>query len=150
MKKVLIIVLLFAAVWLWSDVNQVLDVIYQEDHAPLQESIWLILNGADLLDDSSSLDQGMTYISQQPWANKIQGETLTQGQLALLLSENYSIPQGFMYRLTGSPRYAYKDLVQLRVLESGKSKNSPVTGYELISSLGMVMRETEQKVEDQQ
>jgi predicted small secreted protein len=119
---------LLASFTLMADTNTVLDAIYGKDSAPLKESVWLILAGAEAISSESDLSAAEPYLKEKNWTA---GSTLTTGQLAVLLMDNFDLPQGVMYQLTGAPRYALKNLVYYGLINSGSNTEQIVSGYEL-------------------
>lgn len=139
-KALVCMILLLLPLTLSADINAVLDEIYNAEEAPLLESTWLILVGAEQLTEESAPSEAQSILDRHGWT----GEYMTRGQLSLLIMENFELPQGLMFRLTASQRYALKDLLYLNIL-SGKSHiNKGITGYELVTSISTVVEGEEQ------
>ena len=138
-RRVLIGVFCFTAVPLFADTDEILDTIYGEKEAPLVQSTWLILAGAGVLEESSGAEAAMAYLEEKGW----EGESvLTKGKLSVLFMENFDIPAGLMYRITGWEHYAVKDLAYLNILGGRADKEAPVTGFDLVNSLAAVLEES--------
>ena len=141
-KSLILIALTFliTPVVLLADINEVLDTIYSGQTAPLKESVWLVLVGAGVIPEEGSSDLSAVdpYLKEKKWTG---GPTLTAGQLAVLLMENFDLPRGLMYRITGAPRYALKDLKYYGVISGSTNEDRNVSGFELINSLNSVLEE---------
>jgi len=135
---VLLLFLLFNAA-VSSQVNEMLDKIYNKEKAPLKESIWLILNGAGRIEESSTLSDVDNWIAQSGRSDFLQGEYLTREQMAWVVMESYPLPQGLMYRIFHSPRYALKDLKYLDLLPDITPRDEELTPFELVNALSVII-----------
>ncbi|MBN2627655.1 MAG: hypothetical protein JXA95_13385 [Spirochaetales bacterium] len=138
-KKTAIFWFLLITLPLFGDTDSVLDRLYSVKKAPLLESSWLIYVGAGILEETSSPEEALPLLQEYGWDEK---SPLTKGKMALLLMDNYPIPQGLMSRLTGWERYALKDLIYLNVIGGRADVSAPVSGFDLINSLTMVLEES--------
>ncbi len=121
-----------------ADTDSVLDRIYGESEAPLLPSAWLIYVGAGVLDEEAPLSDALALLEEKGW----NGETpLTRGKLALLLMENFSLPQGIMYRLTHWEHYALREVLYLNILGGRGDKSAPASGFDVINGLSALLEE---------
>lgn len=122
-----------------AQVNEILDKIYQNEQVDTNQGIWLLLTGAEILPEDSSLEEAMQWAESSLKGFNNTQDNLSQGLLAQALLEAYPLPKGLMYRLTGSQRYALRDLQYLEIIPSNAQTNEPVSGFELVNSLGLVL-----------
>jgi hypothetical protein len=58
------------------------------------------------------------------------------GGLSFLLMKAFDIPGGMMYRIFPGPRYAYRELQYLDILQGQHDYKRPVSGFWLIALIG--------------
>jgi len=122
-----------------AQVNEMLDKIYQQEAVETNQGLWLLLTGAEILDEDSSLEEAQQWAGSNIKDFSEEQAYLTQGLLAQALQKAYPVPKGLMTRLTGSPRYALRDLQYLNIIPSDKQQSDGVSGFELVNSLGIVL-----------
>lgn len=134
-----LILITICAVAVHAQVNEVLDNIYQQEQVDTNQGLWLLLTGAEILNEGSSLDEARRWAETQIKGYNAEQDYLTQGLLAQALLKAYPIPKGLMSRLTGASRYALRDLQYLNIISSEKQQSDGVSGFELVNSLGIVL-----------
>jgi hypothetical protein len=67
------------------------------------------------------------------------GDTADFGGLSFLIMKALDIPGGVMYRLFPGPRYAYRELRYLNILQGQHDRFRKVSGFWLISLIGRAL-----------
>lgn len=72
---------------------------------------------------------------------------LSRGSLALMVMKAKGWSGGVMYSIFGGTRYAWRELVYRKIMPSGGSEYSTVSGGELLSVIGRAAGEVDLKME---
>ena len=138
LRKATVLFFCLMSLSLFANTEDILDGIYGEKEIPLLQGSWLVLAGAGVIDESTDASAAMGYLEEKGWdADSV----LTRGKFSLLLMDNFPIPRGVMYRVTGWEHYALKDLLYLNILSGTADGSSPVSGFDLIGGLTNVLEE---------
>lgn len=72
---------------------------------------------------------------------------LSRGCLALIVMKTRGWGGGLMYSLVGGSRYAWRELIYRKIMPTGGSEHSKVSGGELLAVIGRAAGEVDLKME---
>ncbi len=140
-------IFLFAPIYIYAQSNEMIDTILTEKEATFGETALLILIGAEILPEDSQITDALNYISTHNWGLKnIKAEKpINAGELSLLLMKAFKIKGGFMYTILPCPRYAYRELTYMELIDKKGGPFKKVSGEEVINSLSKVLNWKEEE-----
>ncbi len=142
MKQFFFVPLLFFSllVPLFSQSNELLDLILSETELSAPSAAYLLASaaGGDTAPDSresafSSMEERFAGM----------GTTISAGEYALLLQEQFDLPRGLVSRIAPSPRYALRDLKFLNMIQGRAHTDTPISGERALRILGRILSELE-------
>ncbi len=130
--------------------NSVLDDFIVRDTADAGTSLLLIAQATGHLDDSATVEDGLTWALQQKWGKKLKNisssDSITTGQFHLALFQSFSIRGGIFYTLFGTPRYAAQEAGYQEYVIGTAYVNHKMTPDEVLSSLSLALERTEEEL----
>ena len=149
MKKTFLICLLMMAVsviHLSAQSNEVIDALLDQDQAKFDDTLYMIFTASGMLPDSASSEDSFHEFTHQGWGLKEKGldDPVTADELAHLIMKALDLRGGIMYTIFQNPRYAYKELVYRKVLETGIGSKRIVSGEEVLRVLAKTMTQQEE------
>ena len=142
MKKLLCFLALcaLAAAPLFSQNAEEIEALLSRDAVTYEEAVWFVLRIAEIpgLEDSAA---AYDYALEQNWlppeaapdaAARLDG-------VSLLFMQSFGYSGGAMYTLTKSPRYAYRELVYLGIIQGRTEPAMNVSGEILLYMAGRVL-----------
>ncbi|MDR2303981.1 MAG: hypothetical protein LBE10_05285 [Treponema sp.] len=145
MKKTFLALLVFsaalfstrpAAAQTAAEMDQVLNA----EEITYSQAAWFTLASAMAIPPENP-DAAFRYAKEQGWLQKKAeaAEPASFGGLSFLLTGAFNISGGFMYRLFPGPRYAYRELVYLRLIRGKTDPALRPDGKTFLHILGGVM-----------
>ncbi len=100
---------------------------------------YLIGTNSQLIDDQCSEEESFATIRKSAVfsSEKTAQDSITMSDLAFLCSRTWNISESLLYKLTKSPRYAFKQLQALDIIPSNAYPDSKVTGTQLLDIITM-------------
>ena len=142
MRRLLwVVVMLGACVSVGAQSNVFLDEFLSQEAVAYGPASYLVLLGAGRIAESDSQERALGMLAEQGWAiwDKGPDEPLSLGEYALLLMRSFEIEGGLMYRLSGLPRYAARELVYLGLIQGRARPGMTLSGERAVRILGRVL-----------
>jgi len=122
-----------------------MDALLSTETISYEQAAWFVLGAADTPDFSGgplgSPAEAFTYAAARKW---LPAKATPDGRarldgVALLIMQSHNIKGGFMYALTKGPRYAYRELVYLNIIQGRTEPDMAVSGDLLLYLLTRVL-----------
>jgi len=99
-----------------------------------------VLEAANVLATDNS-EEAFNYAVQQNWLPKrlYSEDPARLNNISLLLMRSFNARGGIMYSLTKSPRYAYRELAYLNVIQSRSDPSMFVSGEQLLYYVNRIL-----------
>ena len=99
-----------------------------------------VLEAANTLATDNHVE-AFDYALQQDWLSKklSPNDSAQLNNISLLLMRSFNIKGGIMYTLTKSPRYAYRELVYLNVIQNRSDPSVFVSGEQLLYYINRIL-----------
>jgi len=99
-----------------------------------------VLDAANAL-ATNNYDEAFNYAVQQDWLPKklSSNDSARLNYISLLIMRSFNIKGGIMYTLTKSPRYAYRELVYLNVIQNRSDPSVLVSGEQLLYYINRIL-----------
>lgn len=117
MKKLLLtFCFLLLAFHFYGQSNKSIDEILNAENPPFGETALIVLQAANLLDQSDEVQTAMNYINEKGWFRKAryeklkQGSPVTLGDLCLLLMRSFDLKGGIAYSIKPTPYNCTREL----------------------------------------
>ena len=96
----------------WTQSNQMVDALLEQDPAQLGHTTYLILSAAGIIPEAADAAVALVAAQERGWipAGATAGDATTFGALAHLLMEAFEEEGGVMYRFFPGPRYAAREI----------------------------------------
>jgi hypothetical protein len=139
----MLIVLLAAALPAFSQTAAELEQLLDTGELTCAQAAWFTLASA-LESPPENPGAAFRYAREQGWLQKNAkaAEPINMGALSLLMAGAFDISGSFMYRLFPSPRYAYRELVSLRLIQGRADPGMRLAGKTFLEILNRVMVHT--------
>ena len=144
MKRTLCITVagLLIAAAAFGQAAEKVDKILETEKATFGQAAYLIqtaLNeGADTLDFETAFDRFKSENQNVIRDSVTAGDVIPVKTYAFLLMKSFNIKGGLMYRIYPCPRYAYRDLKYLAVIQDNNDPDAPMTGSTMLQILGRI------------
>lgn len=119
-----------------------LDKILETEKATFGQAIYLIQTA--LNDDSDELDFDTAFNRFKSGNENLIRDSVTAEDVipiktyAFLLMKSFNVKGGLMYRIYPCPRYAYRDLRYMAIIQDKNDPNAPMTGAEMLQIFGRI------------
>jgi len=99
-----------------------------------------VLEAANALTTDNS-EEAFNYAVQQNWLPKklSSNDSARLNCISLLLMRSFNIKGGIMYTLTKSPRYAYRELTYLNVIQNWSDPSVFISGEQLLYCINRIL-----------
>ena len=118
------------------------DTILETEKATFGQAAYLIqtaLNeGADTLDFETAFGRFKSENQNVIRDSVTAGDVIPVKTYAFLLMKAFNIKGGLMYRIYPCPRYAYRELRYLAVIQGNSDPDAPMTGSTMLQILGRI------------
>jgi hypothetical protein len=148
----MLIVFLAATVPAFSQTAAELEQLLDTREITCAQAAWFTLASA-LETPPENPDAAFSYAQEQGWLsqNAQAPDAITTGALSLLMAGAFDISGGLMYRLFPSARYAYRELVSLRIIQGRADPGRRLNGTDFLQILGRALsRRGEITIQEQQ
>jgi len=127
---VLLLAIPFAA---FSQNAQEIDHLLSLNEVNYGQAAWLLLNTADV-PGITEPSQAFDYVRERNWlpANAGRDDNARLDNVSLLIMKVWQLNGGIMYWLTQSPRYAYRELIYLDIIQGRVNPHMIVSGQMLL------------------
>ncbi len=142
MKKVImtvaIAILAFTA---YAQTGQELDRLLATEAVGAAMAARFILPAAGLAAETVSAQDAFTLASERGWLPDQAGmeRQLTMAQLSFMIMQAFGLKGGLMYSIAPGPRYAYRELVYLRIIQGSSDPSRTVSGERFLRILGRIL-----------
>jgi len=133
-------VFLLSATFVFAQNAQDMDALLATETVSYEQAAWFVLGAADAPDFSGSAAEAFRYAAERNWLPaKAEPDGMARlDGVSLLVMQSHGINGGFMYTLTKSPRYAYRELVYLNIIQGRTDPEMTVSGDLLLFILTRV------------
>jgi len=140
-KSSLLTILLLSAMNAFAQNAEDIDALLSMDSISYEQAAWFILGAADAPGFSGGPAEAFAYAAERKWlpAKAAPDGMARLDGIALLIMQSHNIKGGFMYALTKSARYAYRELVYLNVIQGRTDPGIAVSGDLLLFILTRVL-----------
>jgi len=150
MKRIVCIAVaaLLIAVGAFGQSAQRIDEILETQATTFGHAAYLILTAMGNISEEADFQEAFTemkaYAEAQNFGNAAIRDSVTAEDsistknYAFLLMKAFNIKGGMMYRIYPCPRYAYRDLQYLAVIQGKTDPDAPITGTEMLQMLGRI------------
>ncbi|MFW6363148.1 MAG: hypothetical protein ACOC0D_04820 [Spirochaeta sp.] len=137
-KTVLLLFMIIAATHLSAQAAEDIETLLSKDSVTYSDAAYIMLGTADRIDSDASPEQAFQLLQELiPHFSGINGsDPVTTAEVSLIGNHVFQVSPGILARLTGSPRYAFRDARFRRILQSQVNPNDPVSGNSLIQLAG--------------
>jgi len=132
---------LLSAITTFAQNAEDIDALLSMDSISYEQAAWFILGAADAPDFSGGPAEAFAYAAERKWlpAKAAPDGMAKLDGISLLIMQSHNINGGFMYKLTKGPRYAYRELVYLNVIQGRTDPQMAVSGDLLLFVLTRVL-----------
>ena len=126
--------------------NEIIDTLLNQDQAEFDDTLYMVFTASGILPDSVSPANSFDEFTHLGWGlkGKEANDPVTAGELAFLIMKALNLRGGIMYTIFPNIRYAYKELVYRKTLETGTGSKRIVSGEEVLRVLAKTMEQEEQ------
>jgi outer membrane protein OmpA-like peptidoglycan-associated protein len=144
--KYLLFILLMALttpIFLSAQTASALEELLDSHTLSMHQAAWLVLEAANIPLMHEVNTDAFGYAVSQRWlpVNARPGDPIRLDQSSLLMMRAFGIKGGMFYRLIGSPRYAYRELTYLNVIQGRADPAMAVSGELLLFMVGRILSE---------
>jgi len=127
-----------------QSVAQEIESLLEQSAVTYAQAARFVLDAADVL--SAGPVEAFLFAQQQGWlpGNAEADQLARLDGLSLLVMRAFDLRGGLMFQLTGSPRHAYRELIQNSVIQGRAAPNMNVTGYNLLFIINRAITITEE------
>jgi hypothetical protein len=129
-KTVLVFVFMGLGVCAFSQSADDMDELLAAETISYEQAAWFVLASANPDGFSGSPAEAFRYAIERKWlpANASSQDTARLDAVSLLIMQSHNMKGGFMYTLTKSGRYAYRELVYLNIIQGRTHPQMAVSG----------------------
>jgi hypothetical protein len=142
MSRVLpcLFIALLPAVAALAQSNEFVDGLLQKQSVTVGQVSYLVLVASDNLGEDADEARAFELMGNLGWAPR--GASIDRpidlGSYSYILMRAFGLKGGIMYSLVPGPRYAYRELAALQVIQGRSDPSAPVDGAMAIRMLGRV------------
>ncbi len=139
MKNLLILfVVLFSFVPLYSQSNLIVDEVLEQDYIDFDKGVYLILAAGGKIADTVTPLQALEELDNLNWYidSREAKDKMTLIEASILIMNSLELEGGIMYTLLPIKRYAYKEMIFKKLIENTADGNRLISGLELLTILG--------------
>lgn len=127
---------LFSALSLYSQSNSVIDDILAEKRLSPESAAYLLLSARDVENPPAGRGEAL---EKYPQSLSGFGQYVEAGEFALLLQDTFDLPKGLWGHFFPSPRYAFRDLKFLDIIQERLHPNSDLSGESALRILSRLL-----------
>jgi hypothetical protein len=100
-----------------------------------------VLPAADVLPADAKAELAFSTVLEKGWLppETAPDSPIKLSTLSLLVMKAFDLPGGMMYRIASSPRYAYRELLYLKLIQGISDPSQTVSGERLMRILGRAL-----------
>ena len=136
---------LFGALLLLSCVvfgqsNEFVDNLLSKDAVSFGQISYLVLVASDNIGEDADEARAFELLENMGWAPRgaAVSQTIRLDQYSLILMRAFGLKGGIMQGLLPSPRYAYRELTSIQVIQGRSDPGQKVSGLQAVQMLGRV------------
>jgi len=134
--------LCIAAAPLAAQSNRIIDEILAEGELSAESAAYLLLSVSGDGPEPASRGEALEKIKDR--FSGI-GGTVSTGEYAFLLQNALGLPRGFFSSLFPGPRYSFRDLKFLQIIQERSHPDTPLSGERALRILGRALAEKEDR-----
>ena len=136
-KGLIIILLLIFPVFLTAQTAQAIEELLNTQALSNLQAAWLVLEAADVPYQNNHFRHAV----QQEWLPENSGpnDRIRLDEASLLLMKAFDIKGGILYNLVGGPRYAYRELTYLNIIQGRAVPSMAVSGELMLFMVGRIL-----------
>ena len=137
-----LVFLLFLPAFLFSQSNDVIDGLLEEEKATYGKAVYMVLSAAEMISEDATADEALTALEQAGWKVKMKAaeEPIQLGTYAYIVMRAFEIKGGIMYTLFPGPRYASRELGFKGYIKRNAGAYRTLSGREALRILGRVLQ----------
>ena len=120
--------------------NEFVDSLLSKPATNYGQISYLVLVASDNIGEDADEARAFELLQNTGWANKAATaeKVVRLDEYAFLLMRAFGLKGGIMQSLSPSPRYAYRELTSLQVIQGRSDPSQPVSGISAVQMLGRV------------
>ena len=145
LRFIIPVLLLFSALWVPAQSNEVLDRILAEEQLTYGSAAYLLIVATGKAEEGTSAEQAASLAQKEGFALEGVGSAdgLSLGQYSFMLMRAFDLTGGVMYRILPSSRYATRELAFTGVIQGPAIPGMAVSGNEALRMLERVLHQRE-------
>ena len=141
MKGFLVIILaVFFSSLTFGQANDFIDKVLEGSGINGGEAAYMVLVASDNIGDDANATRAFELLEQLKWVPEglTIDKKINHAQYAYMLMKAFGVKGGIFYSMFPSPRYAYRELRHLVVIQGATDPEMPVTGSEAMRIIGRI------------
>jgi hypothetical protein len=124
--------------------SEVVDDLLNQDEARVGPTAYIVLTATGRIPEDADYVDALAYAQEQRWLSRRlePDDVIRLGRFSKLILKAFDIPGGLMYRLTGLPRYAARELHYRDYFRGNSSAVRPVSGEFVLRIVGRALERT--------
>ena len=142
-KGLLVCLFLAVPVFMYSQTAQAIEELLDTQTVSMEQAAWLVLEAAatpyqTFIPYAAS---AFRHAADQGWVPETAqaSDSIRLDQASLLIMRAFGIRGGIFYSLTGNPRYAYRELTYLNVIQGRSVPGMTVSGEQLLFMISRIL-----------
>jgi hypothetical protein len=149
-KVIFVTVVLILAAPLFSQSNEIIDMILAESELSAGSAAYLVVSldpaGTPPADQAEAFMQLTAADDLSRFGIQTAEDMVSLGLFAYLLQQEMQLPKGIGSSLFAGPRYALRDLKFLALIQGRGAPSDPVDGERALRIIGRALAETEERL----
>ena len=149
-KVTLIAIVLILMAPLFSQSNEILDQILAETELSAGSAAYLIgsinPDGEAPADQAEAFRRLLAVDDLSRFGVQSPGDSVSLGLFAYLLQQEMELPKGIGSSLFAGPRYAFRDLKFIELIQGRGAPDDPLDGERAVRIIGRALTETEERL----
>lgn len=118
--------------------NEFIDQVLQGSGITGKQAAYLVLVASENMGDDADAERAFEMLSQFGWvpSGLVGDQTISTAQYAYILMKAFGVQGGLFYSWFPSPRYAYRELRKLVVIQGNTDPDQDVTGFQAMRMIG--------------
>jgi len=125
--------------------NEVMDMFLSQNEADLGTSAYLVLAAMNVIDESSTVEETLSWMEQSGEYGKISnmdaGRSISYGEFSYIVMETLGQKGGLMYRIFPGPRYAAREVAYRKWIIGKSIPGRSLKPFEVINALITILEE---------